>query len=78
MIIDPNNLAPLYSTLAGAFVSFISSWGAVWWNKNAEQKLAAHQLENAFKGEISALRLVPPLANQAHSVLRRSCMCCTV
>lgn len=65
MINEQSNLVPLFSTLAGAIVSLISSWGAVWWTKQAEQKLAAHQLANAFKGEISALIHIAELRNYA-------------
>lgn len=49
-----DGLTPLYSSLAGGALSLIGSWGAVWFSAQAENKRAAHQLANAFKGEMSA------------------------
>ena len=60
-----NGLIPLYSSLAGGALSLLGSWGAIWFSTRSKNKHAAHQLANAFKGEMYALVHIAELRNYA-------------
>lgn len=70
-----NSLIPLFASLVGGVLSLVGSWGAVWLSKRSENKQAAHQLANAFKGEMSALIHIAELRNYAGSLKKMAQWC---
>lgn len=71
-----SGLIPLYSALAGGVLSLLGSWGTVWFSARSANNRDAHQLANAFKGEMSALVHIAELRNYAGS-LRTQAKWCT-